>query len=73
MEPMSVNQKKLVEAFNNGDNLILSGSAGTGKTYMALSLAIEDTLRKDNKYNKVRRENLIVKSKESFSIKAAGF
>ena len=28
---------------------------------------------KDNRYDKVRRENLIVKSKESFSIKAAGF
>jgi adhesin/invasin len=35
--------------------------------------AYEKISTKDNKYDKVRRENLIVKSKESFSIKAAGF
>jgi len=64
MEPMSINQKKLVEAFNNGDNLILSGSAGTGKTYMALSLAIEDALRKDNKYNKVTIIRSIVPTRD---------
>ena len=35
--------------------------------------AFERVSMKDKKYEKVRRENLIVKTKESFSIKTAGF
>lgn len=35
-EPITVNQKKAFDAWDDGDNLILAGSAGTGKTFIAL-------------------------------------
>jgi len=35
--------------------------------------AFERVSMKDKKYEKVRRENIILKTKESFSIKTAGF
>ena len=36
IEPITKNQEKVFEAFEKGDNLVLSGSAGTGKTFVAL-------------------------------------
>ena len=48
------------------------GKKASDKSFIT-NEAYEKISMKDNKYNKVRRENLIVKSKESFSIKAAGF
>ena len=45
--PITENQKLAVDAWDEGDNLILSGSAGTGKTFLAVSLALEDALDKE--------------------------
>lgn len=63
-EALTGNQKKAIEAFDNGDNLVLSGSAGTGKTYMALSLAIEEALAKDSNYNNVTIVRSIVPTRD---------
>ena len=48
------------------------GKKASDKSFIT-NEAYEKISTKNNKYDKVRRENLIVKSKESFSIKAAGF
>ena len=53
IEPVNRNQKKAFEAFDSGDSLVLAGSAGTGKTFIALSLALEDVLDKETWYDKV--------------------
>lgn len=53
IEPITPNQKKVCEAYDEGDSLVLAGSAGTGKTFLALSLALEDVLDKEMSYDKV--------------------
>ena len=54
-------------------DLVYSFGKKTSDKSFITKEAYEKISMKDNKYDKVRRENLIVKSKESFSIKAAGF
>lgn len=51
------NQKSAIEAFEN-KNLVLSGCAGTGKTFLALSLGIQQVLEKGTPYH----ELIIVRS-----------
>jgi predicted ribonuclease YlaK len=52
-EPISDKQTKVVAEYKSGNSLVLSGSAGTGKTYIALSLALEDVLDKNTRYEKL--------------------
>jgi len=52
-EPITDKQTEVVKAYKAGNNLMLSGSAGTGKTFIALSLALEDVLDKNTRYDKV--------------------
>lgn len=41
LKPLTRNQTKAVEAYHDEKHLILAGIAGTGKTYIAMSLGIE--------------------------------
>ena len=43
-DPLTENQDIAYRAWDDGDNLVLTGSAGTGKTFMALYLALEEVL-----------------------------
>jgi predicted ribonuclease YlaK len=52
-EPITENQVKAYEAWDNGDNLVLAGSAGTGKTFVAMYLALEAMLEKATPYDKI--------------------
>lgn len=52
-EPQTENQKKAYDAWDEGENLVLSGTAGTGKTFVALYLALEAMLEKGTPYDKV--------------------
>jgi len=52
-EPQTENQKKAYDAWDDGENLVLAGSAGTGKTFVALYLALEAVLERETPYNKV--------------------
>lgn len=53
IEPMTENQQRVFKAYEKGDTVILTGSAGTGKTFVALNLALEDVLDKNTYYDKV--------------------
>jgi len=64
IEPLTNNQKEVFQAYGRGDSLVLSGSAGTGKTFIALSLALEDVLDKETPYNKVIVVRSIVPTRE---------
>lgn len=44
IEPKTVNQKKAFDAFYKNKNLLLHGVAGTGKTFIALYLALESVI-----------------------------
>lgn len=52
-EPQTENQKVAFDSWDEGDNLVLTGSAGTGKTFIALYLALEAMLEKTSPYDKV--------------------
>ena len=47
IEPVTKAQKETYEAWDDNENLILTGTAGTGKTFIALYLAIEAVLEKE--------------------------
>jgi len=57
IDPITENQKKAFEAWDEGHNLVLNGSAGTGKTFIALYLAFNKMLKYEQ-YNKL----LIIRS-----------
>lgn len=65
--PMTEAQRQVFEEYNQDQNLFLHGCAGTGKSFVALYLAIRDVLEKrDNK-----REVIIVRS--AVATRDAGF
>jgi len=53
INPLTDNQEKAFSAWDEGENLILTGSAGTGKTFLALYLALEQILERGGSYDKV--------------------
>jgi len=52
-EPITLNQQTAFEAWDEGDNLVLAGSAGTGKTFIAMYMALEEMLEADNYYRRI--------------------
>jgi predicted ribonuclease YlaK len=57
INPMTENQQKTFNSYNEGKNLLLVGSAGTGKTYISLYLALKDVMAKN-----IYKEVIIVRS-----------
>ena len=53
IEPITDNQKKAFESWDKGYNLILTGSAGTGKTFIALYNVFKEMLDKPHLYRKI--------------------
>jgi predicted ribonuclease YlaK len=53
VDPMSDNQSKAFHGYHKDKNLILSGSAGTGKTFIAMYLAMKEVLEGNGPYKKV--------------------
>lgn len=53
IEPITVNQKLTFEAWEDGDHLVLAGSAGTGKTFVAMALGLEEVLDVESEYDKL--------------------
>jgi predicted ribonuclease YlaK len=52
-DPLSTNQSKAFHAYHKGKNLVLSGSAGTGKTFIAMYLAMREIMEKESPYKKI--------------------
>lgn len=57
-EPITINQQRAFDAWDDGSNLILAGSAGTGKTFIAMAMAMEELLNPDSYFRKI----LIIRS-----------
>ena len=62
--PFSDNQAKAHKHWKKGKNLVLSGSPGTGKTFLALSFALKEVLPKNSEYEKVIIIRSIVPTRE---------
>jgi len=64
IEPLTENQRKFFELYQNTSILLLHGVAGTGKTYIALYKAIEEVLEKTNNFKQVVIVRSAVPSRE---------
>jgi len=63
-EPLTDNQEVVYGAWDEDHHLVLTGTAGTGKTFTALYLALETVLDKSNNYEKVVLTRSIVPTRE---------
>lgn len=53
LEPITDNQGVVFEYFKKEYHMVLSGSAGSGKTFLSMFLALEQVLDKDTPYEKL--------------------
>jgi phosphate starvation-inducible protein PhoH len=53
IKPLTKNQERTFEEYAKGQNLILCGCAGSGKSYLALYLALKDLIEETSYYNKI--------------------
>lgn len=53
VEPLTDNQSLAMTAYARGDNLLLHGMAGTGKTFLALAMALQDMMAGDVPQKKI--------------------
>lgn len=53
LDPLTKSQEEVFTSWKEGFNLVLSGSAGTGKTYISIYLALLDILNKDRPEQKL--------------------
>lgn len=53
IQPITTNQEYAFDSWEDGDNLMLHGTAGTGKTFIALYLALASVLDPSSPYKKV--------------------
>ena len=64
VEPITDNQKKMVADYDSGKHLFTYGCAGTGKTFMALYLALRDVLDENSPVDKVYIVRSLVATRE---------
>ena len=64
VEPLTPAQEQVFENWNNDKNLFMYGAAGTGKTFVALYLALRDVLSEDTPYDKVYLVRSLVATRE---------
>ena len=53
INPMTANQHRAFAYYDNGDNILLHGVAGTGKTFLSLYLALDELMYGDTNKEKV--------------------
>ena len=64
IEPLTDNQAVMFDAYESGKNLFAYGCAGTGKTFVALHLALKDVLSEYTPYEKVYIVRSLVSTRE---------
>tara|TARA_X000001316_G_C922349_1_gene37512 strand:- start:1921 stop:2616 length:696 start_codon:yes stop_codon:yes gene_type:complete len=63
-DPLTLNQEQAFKSWADGDNLVLTGTAGTGKTFLALYLALEEMLDNNTEYEKILLVRSMVPTRE---------
>ena len=64
IEPITENQTKFFESYKEGKNIFAYGAAGTGKTFVALYLALKDILSQHTPYNQLYIVRSLVSTRE---------
>ena len=53
VNPLTENQRRTFDSYYSGQNLLLMGSAGTGKSFLSLYLGLNDLLKEDSEFKKL--------------------
>lgn len=53
VRPLTENQERTFEAYDAGNHLVLSGSAGSGKSFLAMYLGLKELLEDNSHYNRI--------------------
>ena len=64
IEPLTENQKELFRCYENNQNLVAYGCAGTGKTFITLYNALQDVLDEKSPYVKIYIVRSLVATRE---------
>ncbi len=64
IEPITDNQKLLFEHYDNGQNIVAYGAAGTGKTFVTLYKALQEVLDERSPYDRVYLVRSLVATRE---------
>lgn len=64
IEPITDHQRQAWDAFREGDHLALLGTAGTGKTFLAMYLALEEVMDRSTPYDKLQIIRSVVPTRE---------
>ena len=62
--PITDNQKRLFDSYNEGKHIIAYGAAGTGKTFITLYNALKDVLSENTPYDKIYIVRSLVATRE---------
>ena len=64
IDPLTENQEKLFDSYDNQKNLVAYGAAGTGKTFITLYNALQDVLDETTPYEKIYIVRSLVATRE---------
>ena len=64
IKPLTDNQQIVFDAYKEGKNVLLHGAAGTGKTFIALYLALQEVLDESTPYDKIVIVRSLVPTRE---------
>ena len=64
VNPITENQQLFFDEWGKGKNLFAFGAAGTGKTFIALYLALKDVMNEETPYEKVYIVRSLVSTRE---------
>ena len=64
VQPLTPNQEKLFQSYDNNQNLVAYGCAGTGKTFVTLYKALLDVLDEKTPYEKIYIVRSLVATRE---------
>jgi predicted ribonuclease YlaK len=64
VDPLTDNQKKLFDSYDEGKNIVAYGAAGTGKTFIMMYNALRDVLSDVTPYEKIYLVRSLVSTRE---------
>ena len=64
IDPLTENQKRLFESYNDGKHIVAYGCAGTGKTFITLYNALVDVLDEQTPYERIYLVRSLVATRE---------
>lgn len=71
IRPKTKSQEKVFQAFETGKNVVLAGCAGTGKTFLALYLALDEVLTRGSDYRSIKIFRSAVQSRDQGFLKGS--